>query len=117
MPSEQLVEEKVKEKWGNKQVKLQVRKKFNLQKDENCLLNQLHHQHQHQHLPIFLVIVVLSLKLSTCQKVKKYNKNKVETNLVTFTRVSTNEAAKICKQFSHNDINIPTSNQAAIYVF
>ena len=46
---------------------------------------------------------------------KKYNKSKVATNLVTSTRVSTNKAAKICQQLSHDGIDIPTPSQAAIY--
>jgi len=59
---------------------------------------------------------------STCEEeesvfmtTKKYNKSKVATNLVTSTRVSTNKAAKICQQLSHDGIDIPTPSQAAIY--
>ena len=46
---------------------------------------------------------------------KKCNKSKVATKLVTSTRVSTNKAAKICQQLSHDGIDIPTPSQAAIY--
>ena len=35
--------------------------------------------------------------------------------MVTSTRVSSNKAAKICKQLSHDSIDIPTPSQSAIY--
>ena len=36
-------------------------------------------------------------------------------NLVTSTRVSTRQAAKICKQLAFDGVNIPTPSQAGVY--
>lgn len=51
----------------------------------------------------------------THQPTIKYNKSKVAVSLVTFTRVSTSRAAKICQQLSRDGIDIPTPCQSAIY--
>ena len=73
---------------------------------------------------IFLVVIPLqNLKTAHMKRKKRVYlrqprntiKVKVATNLVTSTRVSTNKAAKICQQLSHNGIDIPTPSQAAIY--
>lgn len=49
------------------------------------------------------------------QPTRKQNKSKFATNLVTSTEVSTKKAAKICKQLSHDGIDIATPSQSAIY--
>ena len=73
---------------------------------------------------IFLVVIPLqNLKTAHMKRKKRVYlrqprntiKVKVATNLVTSTRVSTNKAAKICQQLSHNGTDIPTPSQAAIY--
>lgn len=52
---------------------------------------------------------------STTLPTKKHNKSKVATSLVTATKLSPSEAAKMCKQLSFDGIDIPTPSQAAIY--
>jgi hypothetical protein len=49
------------------------------------------------------------------QSTRKYNKIQLATNLVTSTRVSTSQSAKICKQLSQDGIDITTPCQSAIY--
>ena len=46
---------------------------------------------------------------------KKHHKNKIAVNLVTYTRVSTNKVANICKQLAGEGIDTPTPCQSAIY--
>jgi hypothetical protein len=46
---------------------------------------------------------------------RKRNKSQLATNLVTSTRVSTSQSAKICKQLSQDGVDIPTPCQSAVY--
>ena len=46
---------------------------------------------------------------------RKHHQSKIAVNLVTYTRVSTNKAAKICKQLAGEGIDIPTPCQSTIY--
>ena len=52
---------------------------------------------------------------STPTPSRKHHKSEIAVNLVTYTRVSTNKAANICKQLAREGIEIPTLCQSAIY--